>query len=174
MDLVSAGFVPQPSALAGECGNDGGDTLHMCLLACSQLHWEVRKANAAVPAPQTRTRGLPEGLCSNPSLRCSLWPSGLSPYPLWPLFIHPGPGWGWAGCISKLVLSGLSGAGPALLYPEAPRRSENRTYQNQDPGDHRGGLGPFWGWWGRGSRMIPFRAGEQMGICQPRRAAALI
>ena len=57
-----------------------------------------------------------------------------------------------------------------LKLPEGVRIEYTRT---RIQGITEGAWDPF-GAGGRGSRMVPFRAGEQMEICQPRNAAALI
>lgn len=134
-----------------------------------------RKANATLPVPQMRTLGLPEGLCPKPSLGCLLLPLGPSPYPSrLHDSVHPSTGlrWGGGGCIRKLILSGLTGARPALLYPEAPRQSENRTCQEPGSSGSQRGSGTLLGG-GRGSCVVPFRSWEQMEICSPRRASSL-
>lgn len=129
-----AGFVPEFFCLGGEGGDNGDDATHTFSSARTQLPWEERKPNTEAAVLQMRTLRLPEGQC--PRL---IRPQGWQ-----------GPGRDGArlpkGChIKDLLISGLPGAGPALLCPKATRQNEHRTCQKPSSSGSQRGLGSL-GW----------------------------
>lgn len=139
------------------------------------LNLTGKKSKCNTACSPDEDTGAPGGLCPKPSLGCLLLPLGPSPYPSrLHDSVRPSTGlrWGRGGCIRKLILSGLTGARPALLYPEAPGQSENRTCQKPGSSGSQRGSGTLLGG-GRGNCVVPFRSREQMEICSPRRASSL-
>lgn len=140
-------------------------------LACSQLHWGVRKANAAAPIPQL-VLGLPEGCAQALSGDCLL-SLGLTPCPSWPCdcsSIH-GAGMGLR-CpqeAASLTFSLVCLGQPALLVYQAELRDRVRIEhaRGQAQVDHRGSLGAF----GEGKSTI--QVGDKWKSAGPRRASSL-
>lgn len=106
-------------------------------LACSQVHWEVRKAKAAVPVLQTMLGSQKRCAQAVSGMLSSVLRSDSSPLTAsWLcLSFH-----GAASVTSSSLV--CRGPAPALLCPEATRvRIEHaRSWASVD---HREGLGPF-------------------------------